>query len=739
MCPSPADYRRAYAGQADAAETEQLLQHADQCSTCMALVAHLQDGDSTLRQALHATPAEGTRTTMMPLLRPKHLSGLAELHFLAAPLEPDEIGRLAHYRILRLIGSGGMGLVVVAEDTLLRRQVALKLMRPNATALASGRERFLREARAMASLSSPNIVTCYAVGLADDVPYLAMELLAGQPLDELLRQVGSLSVERTVEIGRQIVQGLAVAHAQGLIHRDIKPANVFLTHTGEVKLLDFGLARPVDAPGLTESGLVVGTPGYMAPEQARGEPVAVPTDLFSLGCVLYRCLTGRDPFTGPTVLAILTALAVDEVPAVSRSVPTVPRALDRLIAELLAKRPERRPQSAEVVRARLQALAVSPHRRVPVRSWWQVAGVAAAVAAVLVLAVIVIRMRTPDGKETVLTLPEGSKVAITVEAQAPANSWDEWKKATLRLPGPARVDAVVAKLKELNTGYVPVPNYRLEESRVVALILPAKGLVDLRPLTVLTDLREFRCDGTLTEPGQIADVTPLAELPHLLHLFLGCHAKITDLTPLQKLPLSTLSIYHSGVTDLRPLRRIVTLRAIDLTGCRWPKPDGIEELPLLTLHISNCPQVRDLEFVRKMPLERLYMSNTLVRDLKPLAGQPLVELEAVNVPITDLSPLKGMPLTLLDLSNAPVNDLRPLAECPLTWLNLFGTQVRDLNPLRKMPLKLVNVLRTPATDFSPLHGLPLEELHGTFDDAKDGPWIRKLIKLRVLNDRPVER
>jgi serine/threonine protein kinase/predicted ATPase len=281
------------------------------------------------------------------------------LAFLGPATGPDEIGWLAHYRVLKVLGQGGMGIVFHAEDTQLRRPVALKVIRPELGQTLSNRQRFLREARAMAQVKSDHVVTVHQVGQENDVCYLAMELLDGEPLDRWLERARTPPPAEAVRIGREIALALAAAHARGLVHRDVKPANVWLEAPARrVKLLDFGLARPPDADiRLTQPGIVVGTPAYMAPEQARGETVDGRADLFSLGCILYQMVTGRLPFEGSTAMAVLTAVATVTPPPAGRFNPTVPAPLSDLISRLLAKEPAARPDSAEVVVAELQAVA----------------------------------------------------------------------------------------------------------------------------------------------------------------------------------------------------------------------------------------------------------------------------------------------------------------------------------------------------------------------------------------------
>ena len=280
------------------------------------------------------------------------------LAFLSPPLEPDEVGRLAHYRVRKVLGQGGMGVVLLAEDTQLQRPVALKVIRPEIGQSAANRLRFLREARAMAQVRSDHVVTVHQVGQVDDVCYLAMELLEGEPLDLWLEHAGVPPVGEVLRIGRETAQALAAAHARGLVHRDVKPANIWLeVPARRVKLLDFGLARPqAEDSGLTDPGMVVGTPMYMAPEQAYGEPLDGRADLFSLGCVLYRMATGRPPFEGKTTLALLSAVTTLTPPPPDQLNPAIPPALADLLGRLLAKRPADRPGSAEAVVQELQAI-----------------------------------------------------------------------------------------------------------------------------------------------------------------------------------------------------------------------------------------------------------------------------------------------------------------------------------------------------------------------------------------------
>jgi eukaryotic-like serine/threonine-protein kinase len=265
--------------------------------------------------------------------------------------------RLGPYAIVDPLGSGGMGEVYRARDTRLGREVAVKVLPEPVASSADALSRFEREARAVAALSHPNILSLFDFGQVDGTVYAVTELLKGETLRErLVRE--RFSERKAVEIGTSIAEGLAAAHAAGIVHRDLKPENVFLTSDGRVKILDFGLAR-VESPGETtdatsapttpaptEPGVVMGTAGYISPEQIRGRPADARSDIFALGAVLYEMFTGKRAFTGATTGESLASILRDQPPEVSRSVPAVSPALDRLVARCLEKNPDERFQSA---------------------------------------------------------------------------------------------------------------------------------------------------------------------------------------------------------------------------------------------------------------------------------------------------------------------------------------------------------------------------------------------------------
>jgi predicted ATPase/predicted Ser/Thr protein kinase len=277
--------------------------------------------------------------------------------------EPFIGGRIGAYDVVSLLGRGGMGEVYLAHDSRLGRKVAVKLLRPALTGHADATRRFEQEARAASSLNHPNIVTIYEIGEFDDRRFLAMEFVEGQSLSALMG--GSAPIERVARIGAQLAQALATAHAAGIVHRDIKPENVLLRGDGYVKLLDFGLARLLPAARTslmetandTAANMILGTPRYMSPEQARGEIAGTASDVFSLGVVLYELATGAHPFEAGSTLGLLLAIASRETPNPKQFAPHLPARFERLLLRMLAKPEADRPAAADVERELLATVA----------------------------------------------------------------------------------------------------------------------------------------------------------------------------------------------------------------------------------------------------------------------------------------------------------------------------------------------------------------------------------------------
>lgn len=366
-CPDMYDLQRFFLGQDDEAAAGPIENHLSDCPRCVATLDHLDLSDELIeaahahgRQAdrpLQAVRVEGLIERLKALSGPTTPAAPDEsCDSLLAPAQaPDEIGRLGAYRVRQVLGSGGMGIVYLAEDTRLQRPIALKVLRPTLAEDGQARRRFLREARATAAVVSDHIVPIYEVSEDRGLPFLAMPVLRGETLAARLAREGRLPADEVRRIGREAALGLEAAHRQGLVHRDVKPANIWLEDSAEgagsrVKLLDFGLVQVAnERRNLTEYGAIIGTPEYMAPEQAGGKLVDARADLFSLGSVLYTAAAGRPPFHGSNSLAALRSVCDDTPPPLRELAPDLPEDLEELIQKLHAKDPDQRCPSAQEV------------------------------------------------------------------------------------------------------------------------------------------------------------------------------------------------------------------------------------------------------------------------------------------------------------------------------------------------------------------------------------------------------
>ncbi|MGH2467519.1 MAG: protein kinase domain-containing protein, partial [Candidatus Limnocylindrales bacterium] len=259
-----------------------------------------------------------------------------------------EIGRVlsGRYRLVELIGEGGMATIYRAHDTQLGRDVAVKLLRPEYGRDAAFVARFRQEAQAAASLSHPNVASVYDYGTDAAGPFIVMELVDGEDLAAILRERGALPPNAAARIALGIADALAAAHAHGLVHRDIKPSNVLITTSGQVRVVDFGIARAVSEAQLTMPGTTLGSVHYFSPEQARGEQVTSASDVYSLGLVLFEMLTGQRPFGGDSAAAVAMARLTADVPPPSSIRNDVPPALDAIVRRATARDPGARFGSA---------------------------------------------------------------------------------------------------------------------------------------------------------------------------------------------------------------------------------------------------------------------------------------------------------------------------------------------------------------------------------------------------------
>jgi hypothetical protein len=460
-----------------------------------------------------------------------------------------------------------------------------------------------------------------------------------------------------------------------LIHRDVKPANLWLEPRPQqpggppapcrVKILDFGLARPAGgAEPLTHSGAIVGTPAYMAPEQARGAAVDGRCDLFSLGCVLYRMCTGQAPFKASDPVSTLLAVATEQPRPPHELNPDVPEPVSDLILALLAKEPADRPAAAPAVALALAALECGQTIGRPTGT----------------------PLPRARGRKSLFVNPFIPLTAVLLMVVAGAVLWfrtdrqagpaepafvpldESWVRKVQSLPAQEQVDEVGAELKRRNPGFDGTLHPGVEGQWVTALICKADEVEDLAPVRVLTGLKTLVCGGNYPGRGKLANLAPLQGMG-LTHLDVGS-SQVSSLAPLRGMKLRTLVCGHTPVADLAPL-------------------EG-------------------------MPLTRLICDDTPVADLAPLKGMPLAVLNCTGTRVASLAPLEGMrDLRTLSCESTQVADLSPLKGIPLTSLNCIRARVTDLSVVKGMPLEILFCDFMPRRDTDLLRSLQsLQNVNG---------------------------
>lgn len=412
---------------------------------------------------------------------------------------------IRNYRLGSQIGAGAMGFVFAGEDLRLHRRVAIKILpMPPGGENSERVERFLRESRTASVLNHPNIVSIYDADFADGYYYIAMELVQGRTLRQLTDGGKGLPLDRVLKYGVQIADGLSKAHRAGVIHRDLKLSNIMVDDDDRIKILDFGIAKMVD-PTMpsgggegpqTATGMIVGTAGYMSPEQAEAKPVDARSDIFSFGAVLYEMITGQAAFSGSTPISVITAVLRDEPKLAGEVVSGLPPELVRIVGRCLRKDPQQRFQSAEEIKAALEALRedVATRRRPRARSVWVYVGaavVAGAIAAALIFAAIrrpapeaeaptparVVPLTAFAGSEREPALsPDGQHVAMSWEGEAGTGNFDIYVKpasggSPLRLTSDAAADGFPAWSPDGRE----IAFVRQNESRAGVYVMPALG------------------------------------------------------------------------------------------------------------------------------------------------------------------------------------------------------------------------------------------------------------------------
>ncbi len=350
-CPVEQVERLAH-GPADQPVPEELCRHLEQCAACRARLeaAAAPEIDWVrVRRVLKEQPAKPDAGAAQGGL------SFSLLRLLGPSDDPRAVGKIGPFEVTEVIGSGGMGMVLKARDPALDRHVAIKILAPHLASSATARRRFAREARAAAAVIHDHVIAIYQVSEHQELPYLVMPYLPDPSLQQRLDRDGKLDLESALSIGLQVAGGLEAAHAQGLIHRDVKPANVLLAKGTERAIItDFGLARAADDASLTSSGVLAGTPHYMSPEQARGEPVDFRSDLFSLGSLVFAMLTGQPPVNRELGSETIRTIATQPMPPLRTVAADAPEWAERLVGWLHQPKPEDRPESARQVAETLE-------------------------------------------------------------------------------------------------------------------------------------------------------------------------------------------------------------------------------------------------------------------------------------------------------------------------------------------------------------------------------------------------
>ena len=366
------DLRELLQSDEHSAAVQRAAKHVESCESCRSRLDQMagsSDLDDRVREMLSDYPWDDVPNVSHVAASPRSASRAPEgtpnstnpasdeLDFLGPPSHPELLGRLGRYEIERVIGSGGMGVVLKAHDSELNRPVAVKVLAKHLSHSGAARARFAREAKAAAAVVHEHVVAIHNVEADRDHPFLVMQFVAGESLQSRVDRDGPLDVKEILRIGIQAASGLSAAHEQGVVHRDVKPANILLENGVErVLLTDFGLARTVDDASLTQTGVIAGTPHYMSPEQANGQPTDHRTDLFSLGAVLYFMATGHPPFRAERAMGVLNRICHDRQKPLWQVADNLPDELSVLVDRLLEKQPGRRFSSADAVRDQLKKM-----------------------------------------------------------------------------------------------------------------------------------------------------------------------------------------------------------------------------------------------------------------------------------------------------------------------------------------------------------------------------------------------
>jgi len=816
-CPSADELQRLVLGQLPDVTAQRIQHHLEECPECwsalyryfaseelLEVVRAKREGTSGPTKTLYL-PIDCLRGALSTWIRAhdrthSNVSGLpfsiAEFErLLSPPQSADEIGRIAGFRVLRVLGVGGFAVVFEAEDIQLKRRVALKLMHPSVAAKHGVSARFLREAQSAAALKHEHVVTIYQVGVHGETPFIALELLHGETLEDYLIRKGRLSIKEVVRIGGEIASGLAAAHAGGLLHCDIKPANVWLEgpdkptpnsihlarhssdsavpsaesacfaedgeSAGKVKILDFGCAKSwADEPSITDRRLLIGTPAYMAPEQFSGDAVDPRADLFSLGCVLYRMAAGKRPFGGRNLFAVVRALALEDPAPLGAINPQVPGPLSDLVSKLLSKSPEDRPATAQVVLDELRSIKRNLLGQGVANPSGPSTGLGTGrkqrrllLACVTVLALVLpfayhlfgaqlIRIATNKG-QIVIAVDDPTVTVQVQENQIVIHDGQGQAEITLAA-GDHQFDVTVKQSAGESTFQTDKFTLRRGGTKVIEVQQELANAVALRVPALQTQPKsESSAASTELQTSQLAvDVDRRAALWVLsrggtVTVRMG-HQQFADVHPGQTLPTSEFEL------------RSISLPAGALTTGGLERLHGLKDLVQLSL---NGKQITGLGFESLQGLVRLktlVLANTSVTDaaLKNIQGLTQLNILSLeNTQVTDvglpylaaLKSLRELNLSWTHVTDAGLPQLRNLPQLEVLYVRALHltdaglSHLRDLTSLRSLSLGKQSLTDAGLVHLEGLNKLESLELDSTQITDAGLPHLAALKNLHDLN------
>lgn len=672
---------------------------------------------------------------------------------LTNPRGPAQLSKLGQFNLVKKLGEGGMGTVYLADDTISKRKVALKVLPRKLSDDLNALTRFKREAKAMAKLNHENIVAAFSTGEEKGFNYLVMELCEGEPLDKKLKRKHYLDWDRAINITFQTAQGLKHAHEQGIIHRDIKPANIYVLKNGVVKILDMGLSKNLDGNESsfnTQSGVVLGTPHYIAPEQATGErDIDGRADIYSLGATLYNMVTGQTPFQGSSSAVIMLKHINEKLPNPQDIREGIPDGVVLVIEKMMAKAPaDRYANCAELLKdLELLSKGKMPQIAVPMDEFKSSIAMAKA------------------------PIKKGSKPPSTGRMRTTGSYNQKRDAGDQAFVGPAPV----ARDEDDDEYHTPVPSAASRKivfiaagtmAALIAVVIFALFSGKSKTPTVGKENPPVKPPETHTPEPPSVVIQPKNENESWLKSVAALAVdeqlekvmeRLKTLNPgfdgeykktLVNGQLDELDIRSFAIQDITPLQVFTKLRQLTLEGdkegneiqrSRISDLSALKDLPLTKLSVAYST-VRDLAPLREMKeLATLNISYSLVEDLTPLKGLPLTWLNCRETKVTNLEALRGLKLNYLDASDTQIFTIEPLHGMPLRHLSIRKTKVADLTALAGMPLDFLDVQFLELANLDALKDVPLKNLSLPRNLADYAQLKKQFPDLRHLNGQPIER